>query len=115
MEGCPYDETLTASGGVLPYTWYIVSGALPPGLSLDGATGTISGEPDSVDTFCFTLGVWDDEITTDSQEYCITIHPRVAIKGDANGDCVINILDAVFVVNIIMVCRLQWAYRQLRR
>ena len=40
-----YTDTLTPSGGVGPYTWSIVSGSLPSGLSFNTSTGTISGTP----------------------------------------------------------------------
>lgn len=43
--GKAYSATLTATGGTQPYTWSISAGSLPPGLSLDPATGVISGEP----------------------------------------------------------------------
>ena len=45
QQGVPYSFTLTASGGNPPYTFAITSGALPAGLSLNGATGVISGTP----------------------------------------------------------------------
>ena len=41
----PYSNTLNASGGTPPYTFEIASGALPAGLSLDSATGAITGTP----------------------------------------------------------------------
>jgi hypothetical protein len=43
--GVPYSQTLTGIGGKLPYTWAITLGSLPPGLSLNPSTGTISGTP----------------------------------------------------------------------
>jgi hypothetical protein len=43
--GVPYSQTLTASGGVAPYTWSS-SSSLPPGLSLS-ADGVVSGAPAS--------------------------------------------------------------------
>ncbi len=41
--GIPYSAQLRASGGVPPYSWQIVSGHLPTGLTLDPDTGLISG------------------------------------------------------------------------
>ena len=40
-----YSATLTASGGTTPYTWAVVGGALPSGLSLNASSGLISGTP----------------------------------------------------------------------
>jgi Putative Ig domain/FecR protein len=45
-QGFANPQTLTGTGGIAPYTWSVVSGALPTGLSLDAATGTITGKPD---------------------------------------------------------------------
>jgi endoglucanase len=56
--GTGYSADLTASGGTPPYTWSVVSGQLPAGLSLSGA-GTISGTPAAAGTFAFTLQVKD--------------------------------------------------------
>jgi hypothetical protein len=42
--GQPYSESLTATGGTAPYTWTILSGALPTGLALSSG-GAISGTP----------------------------------------------------------------------
>jgi len=42
FKGFPYYTRLSAVGGMPPYTWDIVSGALPPGLTMN-ADGEISG------------------------------------------------------------------------
>ncbi len=42
--GLAYSDVVTASGGKAPYTWTVLSGAVPPGLSL-AASGTVSGNP----------------------------------------------------------------------
>jgi Putative Ig domain len=55
----PYTATLNAAGGVTPYTWSVSSGSLPAGLSLDPATGAISGTPTGTGTATFTAAVTD--------------------------------------------------------
>jgi len=52
--GFPYTLPIATAGatkyGTPPYTWYIVSGTLPSGLTLTGSTGVISGSPNAVTT-----------------------------------------------------------------
>ncbi len=40
-----YSVTLAATGGTTPYTWALTAGTLPAGLSLNAASGVISGTP----------------------------------------------------------------------
>ncbi len=54
-----YSQQLAVFGGTAPLTWSITAGALPPGLGLDGGTGTISGTPGSNGTFLFDVNVTD--------------------------------------------------------
>ncbi|MBY0506783.1 MAG: putative Ig domain-containing protein [Bryobacteraceae bacterium] len=41
----PYTQNLVATGGVLPYKWFLTNGSLPNGLSLNPLTGAITGIP----------------------------------------------------------------------
>ena len=71
-----YSTTLTASGGTLPYTWAVASGALPIGLSLNASTGGITGTPTAVGSFSFSVYVADagsPKQTTNPQALSITI------------------------------------------
>ncbi len=52
--GTPYSQPLAASGGTSPYTWTIQSGGLPPGLTLNGATGVISGTPSTGSSWVYS-------------------------------------------------------------
>jgi hypothetical protein len=61
--GIPYSVFLVAAGGTAPYTFSIASGALPSGLTLDAATGEISGTPTTAETQAFTIQVEDDDAT----------------------------------------------------
>jgi large repetitive protein len=56
--GVPYSFTFTAGGGTPPYTWALISGSFPGGLSLDPATGILSGTPTTT-TGSFTVQVTD--------------------------------------------------------
>lgn len=57
--GAAFSGSANASGGVAPYTYFIQSGALPGGLSLDPSSGAISGTPAAAGSFPFTMGVTD--------------------------------------------------------
>jgi hypothetical protein len=76
--GTPYYQTLTVNGGLGPtYTWSVISGNLPAGLSLAGAnsTATISGIPTTVQSYSFTIQVTDSSVPpqTPTQSYTISI------------------------------------------
>jgi hypothetical protein len=57
--GAPYLSALVASGGSPPYAYGIVAGQLPPGVTLNGTTGIITGTPTSAGIFNFTAQVTD--------------------------------------------------------
>lgn len=59
-----YSQTLTASGGVAPYTYAVTSGTLPAGLSLNGATGVLSGTPTAAGSSTFTVRATDSSTGT---------------------------------------------------
>ncbi len=56
--GRSYRQTLTASGGIAPYTYTVSSGALPSGLSLT-KSGVLSGTPTVSGSFTFTITATD--------------------------------------------------------
>jgi hypothetical protein len=68
----PYAQSITASGGTAPYTFSLTGGALPPGLSLS-STGVISGTPQQLGFFTFTIRAADAASCLGSQPYSIAI------------------------------------------
>jgi hypothetical protein len=55
----PLNFTVNASGGIPVYDWSLVSGALPPGVTLDPFTGALTGTPATNGTFNFSLRLRD--------------------------------------------------------
>jgi hypothetical protein len=71
-----YSYQLVATGGRTPYTWALATGPLPPGLTLNAATGVISGKPTATGVFTFTVSVTDATPTTvTSSQLRITVSP----------------------------------------
>ena len=64
---------LFATGGVQPYSWSVVAGALPPGLELPRRENTISGTPTTAGTFEFTVRVTDDLGAFSEKAFSITV------------------------------------------
>ena len=71
--GVAYSQTLTASGGLLPYAWALTAGALPTGLALNPVTGAITGTPTVVGAFAFTMRLQDANAVTATQGLSITV------------------------------------------
>jgi len=59
LVGIPYSQTLTGSGGHMPYNWEVVSVALPAGLKLNASTGEISGIPTAASSPSLSIGLHD--------------------------------------------------------
>jgi len=54
VAGRPFTFAVTASG-TAPITYAVTAGSLPPGLTLNGATGVISGTPTTPGAYTFTV------------------------------------------------------------
>ncbi len=75
-------QTLSAGGGQPPYRWVVVTtgpGNLPPGLTLDGVFGRISGTPTASGTFTFELMVTDNNANTATGTLSITVGGNIVI------------------------------------
>ncbi|PZO08173.1 MAG: autotransporter outer membrane beta-barrel domain-containing protein [Lysobacteraceae bacterium] len=84
----PYSASITAaSGGTSPYAYAVTAGALPGGLTLNAATGAITGTPGALGTFNFSVTATDSSTGTGpytaTQAYSIVVidNPPVANSG----------------------------------
>jgi uncharacterized repeat protein (TIGR01451 family) len=78
--GTPYSQTITASGGATPYSFSIVSGALPPGLTLSSG-GILSGTPTVAGAYSFTVQAFDSNECTGTRSYTLSIGcPAIALS-----------------------------------
>ncbi|WP_420973166.1 Ig domain-containing protein, partial [Brucella ciceri] len=86
--GLDYSQTISASGGVAPYSFrHGINTSPPPGLSINEATGVLSGKPTTAGTFTFWLGATDSynqgansDETNGWRFYTVEIAPAPEIK-----------------------------------
>jgi aminopeptidase N len=96
-----YHDSLIVKGGAPPYSFELVSGTLPTGLLLNTLTGSISGIPTDSGAFAFEIEVTDRVARTDSKEISLYLAPGEFMPGDADGNGIVNISDAVFLISYI--------------
>ncbi len=86
--GVLYSSALKANGGVAPYTFSIISGSLPPGLTLNTSTGAITGTPTTAGTYNFTAQVVDSQSNTATAGCSIAINAAQSCtnNGNLNGN-----------------------------
>jgi hypothetical protein len=70
-----YNQTIQVSGGVAPHSWLIVSGSLPPGLSLNASTGAITGKATTLGLYNLTVKATDSQAppASDTQDLSIRV------------------------------------------
>jgi uncharacterized protein YhjY with autotransporter beta-barrel domain len=86
VQGTPYNQTVTATGGTGPYTYAIIAGSLPPGLTFNPSTGLISGIPTGPGTFSVTIQATNSVGDTGSRAYAaFQVRPNPATDPDVVG------------------------------
>jgi len=86
--GIAYCQSMTAIDGVLPYAWSIQSGSLPAGLSLDVATGAITGTPTASGTSNFTVRVTDTLEASATRALSIVVNATLTITTTDLPSCI---------------------------
>lgn len=72
-EGASFEAPLRPTGGLRPYRFEVVDGALPPGLDLE--QGRIVGTPTAQGRFAFTVEVQDANLNRTVQRLELTVAP----------------------------------------
>ena len=83
--GRQFSDRLQTADGTGPYTWSVISGSLPTGLTLDAAKGIISGKPQTAGTSTFAISVKDTNDLIATQSYAIDVLPTGQRAIVANG------------------------------
>ena len=78
--GTAYSRSFAASGGVAPYCYRISAGALPAGLSIDGATGLVSGAPTTPGNYAFAVSASDANGCTGTLNTMLSVTPTAAVN-----------------------------------
>lgn len=98
----PYSYQLEAFGADEPYSWSVVGGALPSGITLD-TDGLLSGTPASTGDFDVTLQVADATMSeSDTHTVALSVQgiPDY-VSGDCNGSGGVDIDDIVYLIGYV--------------
>ncbi|MFG1677283.1 fibronectin type III domain-containing protein [Micromonospora sp. NPDC049282] len=74
-----YTTQFLVTGGTAPFSWSLAGGALPPGLTLDPATGLLSGLPTVAGADLFTVRVTDAFGLADTQDFRLVVQPASVV------------------------------------
>jgi hypothetical protein len=103
--GTAYSQTVTASGGMAPYTYSVSAGALPTGLSLNAATGVVSGTPSAVNSYSFTVKAADSTMGAaapyfGTRVYSISIAPALPTAGPVTATVAFDSTNTAIALNL---------------
>jgi large repetitive protein len=73
------------AGGVAPHTWTLASGTLPAGVTLDRATGALTGTPTVPGTFPLTLTLSDSGGVSTSVQTQLVVNAPIVLASRALG------------------------------
>jgi hypothetical protein len=77
-EGAAYSQAIIPEGGTATtYAFAVSAGTLPPGLTLNGANGTLEGTPTAAGTYSFEISV--TQASTVKMAYQLPIDPKMIV------------------------------------
>lgn len=96
---CSFSFKVT--GGVAPYSWSVAAGALPPGLGLNTATGTVSGTPAAGGVFTFTIAARDSQTPAETAGRSVTLTIAVPPLAVATASLPPGAVNSVYPATIL--------------
>jgi len=76
-----YNAVLTVSGGPSPYQFTIASGSLPPGVTLNSSTGSVTGSPTASGNYVFEIVVTNTPNSgRGTQTFAIQVNSPVSVS-----------------------------------
>lgn len=102
VAGEAYSQTITASGGVAPYSFAVTGGALPSGLTLSPG-GVLSGTTTLVGSFSVTITATDANGQTSARSFALsvtatprqTLSKQVLSNADEDGNGQVSLNDTL--------------------
>ena len=79
-QGVAYSQLVTASGGTGAPSYSVSAGALPTGLTLNVASGAITGTSSASGTFNFTIAATDTVGATASHAYSVIVNAPLTVN-----------------------------------
>jgi large repetitive protein len=83
--GTSYSATISTVGGTSPYTYSLIYGSLPSGLTLNAGSGVISGTPTIAGSSTFTVRSTDAHGLHADQSFTLTVSSAAATGGGVTG------------------------------
>ena len=84
--GKDYNTVLTVSGGTAPYTFSLSAGLLPPGITLDGKTGSLKGAATSVGSYTFEVDATDSPAKAEGKQAF-----TIKVENDAHHEVAVSV------------------------
>lgn len=75
VEGEPYAIGVVREGGRAPFSWSIVSGAIPPGVEFNSSNGNFEGRPTQSGAFSVAVEVTDSTGATSRRSFSFEVRP----------------------------------------
>jgi hypothetical protein len=85
-----YFASVGATGGTSPYSYTLLSGALPAGITLSNLYGFLSGASTAAGAYSFTIEATDSDGRKASRSFTMNVVPTVAVATQTIGNGIVG-------------------------